>query len=126
MSRVQIIIPNIASASQDLATIGLAPSIVDLADQLRGDLDDHHVFEDHQKVVFLAHSMGGIVVREFLLNQQSRLAKVPMIFFYATPTNGSELAVLSKLASSNPQLRGMVPVEGNDLLQSIQSMWLVS
>jgi pimeloyl-ACP methyl ester carboxylesterase len=105
---------------------GAAPSIVDLADQLRGDLDDNHVFEDHQKVVFLAHSMGGIVVREFLLNQQARLAKVPMIFFYATPTNGSELAALSKLASSNPQLRGMAPIEGNDLLQSIQSMWLGS
>lgn len=105
---------------------GEAPSIVDLADQLRGELDDHRVFESHQKVVFLAHSMGGIVVRQFLLNHQDLIAKVPMAFFYATPTNGSEMASVGKLVSANPQLRGMVPLEGNDLLQAIQSGWLNS
>jgi pimeloyl-ACP methyl ester carboxylesterase len=105
---------------------GAAPSIVDLADQLRGELNDHHVYEDHQKVVFVAHSMGGIIVRQFLLNHQDRIPQVPMIFFYATPTNGSELASLAEIASDNPQLRGMKPIEGNDLLQSIQSMWLSS
>jgi hypothetical protein len=105
---------------------GAAPSIVDLADQLRGELNDHHVYEDHKKVVFLAHSMGGIIVRQFLLNHQERMSQVPMIFFYATPTNGSELASLAEIASDNPQLRGMKPIEGNDLLQSIQSMWLSS
>jgi triacylglycerol esterase/lipase EstA (alpha/beta hydrolase family) len=105
---------------------GNAPSIVDLADQLRGDLDDNRVFEDHDKIVFLAHSMGGIVVRQYLLNRQDRVPKVPMVFFYATPTNGSEMASIAKLASINPQFRGMVPLEGNDLLQSIQSMWLGS
>ena len=106
--------------------LGRAPSIVDLADQLRGDLNDNHVFEQHQKVIFLAHSMGGVVVREFLINNQDRMAKVPMIFFYATPTNGSDLASIARLASENPQLRGMIPIEGNDFLQSIQSGWLNS
>jgi pimeloyl-ACP methyl ester carboxylesterase len=105
---------------------GAAPSIVDLADQLRGDLDDKRVFEDHQKVAFLAHSMGGLVVREYLLNNQIRIQKVPMVFFYATPTNGAEMARVGQLVSANPQLRGMVPIEGNDLLQSIQSGWMDS
>jgi pimeloyl-ACP methyl ester carboxylesterase len=105
---------------------GAAPSIVDLADQLRGALDDHRIFDDHKQTVFLAHSMGGIIVRQFLLNNQDRISKVPMIFFYATPTNGSDLASIAKFASANPQFRGMVPLESNDLLQSIQSMWLNS
>ena len=105
---------------------GAAPSIVDLAEQLRGDLDDHRVFEDHQKVAFLAHSMGGLVVREYLLNHQDRIQKVPLIFFYATPTNGAEMARVGQLVSANPQLRGMVPIEGNDLLQAIQSGWMDS
>ena len=105
---------------------GAAPSIADLADQLRGALDDHRVFEEHDKTVFLAHSMGGIVVRQFLLNNQDKISKVPMVFFYATPTNGSDLASIARFASANPQFRGMVPLEGNDLLQSIQSMWLNS
>jgi pimeloyl-ACP methyl ester carboxylesterase len=105
---------------------GAGPSIVDLDDQLRGALDDNQIFENHQKIVFLAHSMGGIVVRHFLLNHQDRIEKVPMVFFYATPTNGSEMASVGHLVSINPQLRGMVPIEGNDLLQSIQSGWLNS
>jgi hypothetical protein len=70
--------------------------------------------------------MGGIVVRHFLLNHQDQIEKVPMVFFYATPTNGSEMAAVGQLASVNPQLRGMVPIKGNDLLQSIQSGWLNS
>jgi pimeloyl-ACP methyl ester carboxylesterase len=105
---------------------GAAPSIADLADQLRGALDDHRIFEDHKQTVFLAHSMGGIIVRQFILNNPDRMSKVPMIFFYATPTNGSDLASIAKFASANPQFRGMVPLESNDLLQSIQSMWLNS
>ncbi len=102
---------------------GKASSIVSLADELRGSLDDHGVFENHQRVVFLSHSMGGLVVRQFLLTKRDRLAKVPMLYFYATPTYGSDLTVFANLISSNPQLRGMIPLEGNDLLQSIQSGW---
>jgi len=104
----------------------LAPSIVDLADQLRGALDDHQVFTQHKQVVFLAHSMGGIVVRQYILGNQDRIPSVPMIYFYAMPTNGSELAALARIASKNPQLRGMTPIEGNDFLQSIQSNWFNS
>jgi pimeloyl-ACP methyl ester carboxylesterase len=103
---------------------GNAASIVSLADQLRGSLDGQRVFEDHRSVIFLSHSMGGLVVREFLLTKRDRLAKVPMLYFYATPTNGSELTSIAEKVSDNPQLRGMVPLEGNDLLQSIQSNWL--
>jgi pimeloyl-ACP methyl ester carboxylesterase len=103
---------------------GNANSIVGLADQFRGSLDDHRVFDNHQRVVFVSHSMGGLVVRLFLLNKRERLAKVPMLYFYATPTNGSELTIAAREISKNPQLRGMLPLEGNDLLQSIQSLWL--
>jgi pimeloyl-ACP methyl ester carboxylesterase len=103
---------------------GKANSIAGLADQFRGSLDDHRVFDGHQRVVIVGHSMGGLIVRLFLLNKRERLAKVPMLYFYATPTNGSELTTVAQEISDNPQLRGMLPLEGNDLLQSIQSGWL--
>jgi pimeloyl-ACP methyl ester carboxylesterase len=102
---------------------GSAASIVGLADDLRGSLDDYRVFEDHQRVVFVVHSMGGLVLRQFLLTKRDRLSKVPMLYFFATPTDGSELTEAAKALSSNPQLRGMLPLEDNDLLQSIQSQW---
>jgi pimeloyl-ACP methyl ester carboxylesterase len=102
---------------------GSAATIAGLAGQLRGTLEDHRVFEDHKSVVFLSHSMGGLVVRQYLLTRHD-LGKIAMLYFYATPTNGSELTTTAQELSSNPQLRGMLPLEGNDLLQSIQDGWL--
>ena len=102
---------------------GSAATIGGLAGQLRGRLEDDRVFEDHKSVVFLSHSMGGLVVRQYLLTKHD-LGKVVMLYFYATPTNGSELTTTAQAISSNPQLRGMLPLEGNDLLQSIQDGWL--
>lgn len=100
-----------------------APPIAGLAGQLRGSLEDHRVFEDHKSVVFLSHSMGGLVVRQYLLTKHD-LDKVAMLYFYATPTNGSELTEAAREISSNPQLRGLLPLEQNDLLQSIHEGWL--
>jgi pimeloyl-ACP methyl ester carboxylesterase len=102
---------------------GSAATISGLAGQLRGSLEDNRVFEDHKSVVFLSHSMGGLVVRQYLLTRHD-LSKIAMLYFYATPTNGSELTSTAQQISSNPQLRGMLPLEGNDLLQSIQDGWL--
>jgi pimeloyl-ACP methyl ester carboxylesterase len=100
-----------------------AATISGLAGQLRGSLEDNRVFEDHKSVVFLSHSMGGLVVRQYLLTKHD-FSKTVMLYFYATPTNGSELTTAAQEISSNPQLRGMLPLEGNDLLQSIQDGWL--
>lgn len=103
---------------------GSAASITALADQLRGSLEDNRVFENHRAVVFVGHSMGGLVVRKLLLARRDLLEKIPFLYFYATPTNGAELSDVARRISSNAQLRGMIPLQGNDLLQSIQSDWL--
>jgi pimeloyl-ACP methyl ester carboxylesterase len=91
--------------------VGPAPSIVGLVAQFRGALEDQRVFEDHKSIVFLAHSMGGIIVRQFLLTRHD-LAKIAMLYFYATLTNGAELARTAREISGNAQLRGLIPLEG--------------
>jgi pimeloyl-ACP methyl ester carboxylesterase len=105
-------------------TLSQAGSIVELADQLRGALHDHGVFRDHKRVVFLTHSMGGLIVRQFVTSNTETIPKIAMFYFYATPTNGAELAGIARHFSGNPQLRGMVPLQDSDLLQSIQQRWL--
>jgi triacylglycerol esterase/lipase EstA (alpha/beta hydrolase family) len=104
--------------------LSTAGSIVELADQLRGSLEDHRIFKDHKRVVFLSHSMGGLIVRQFVISNTDKIPQIAMFYFYASPTNGSELASLAHYFSGNPQLRGMVPVQDNDLLQSIQQRWV--
>ncbi len=103
---------------------GNAAGIVGLAEHLRGSLEDNNVFANHQHVVFLSHSMGGLIVRQFLLTNRGYLNQIPMLFFYATPTNGTDLTLDAHKLSTNPQLRGMLPIQGNDLLRSIQAQWL--
>jgi pimeloyl-ACP methyl ester carboxylesterase len=104
--------------------LSAAGSIVELADQLRGALQDHGVFRDHKRVVFLSHSMGGLIVRQFVTSNTDKIPQVAMFYFYATPTDGAELTAIAHRFSGNPQLRGMVPLQDNDLLQSIQQRWI--
>jgi hypothetical protein len=67
--------------------------------------------------------MGGLVIRQFLIAHHSLASKVPLIYLYATPTNGSEAAVAASKMSHNKQLQGMFPIEGDTYLDSVYSNW---
>jgi triacylglycerol esterase/lipase EstA (alpha/beta hydrolase family) len=87
---------------------GHAQTITDSSVKLHRDLEHDQVFETHKKVVFVAHSMGGIILRKFLIdNQQAVQDKVAMMYFFATPTDGAELATIAKKLSNNPQVGGL-------------------
>ena len=66
-------------------------SSVQLADILWARLQQDHVWE-HREVVFLAHSLGGILVEEMLLRHPAEAAKVRFIVSYGTPHEGSPIA----------------------------------
>lgn len=102
---------------------GPAGNVAELAKQLKAALEDNHVLQDHEHVVFLCHSMGGLVTRRALILMRD-LKKVSMIYFYATPGNGAEIAQLAGRISSSPQLKSMLPLEGNEALQQIQDDWM--
>jgi pimeloyl-ACP methyl ester carboxylesterase len=76
-------------------------SVADVSDALR----EHFTLADLWrvgKVVFVCHSLGGIVVRRFLVANQARLIKLqPTIglFLVATPSLGSRDANLFSLLS---------------------------
>src|SRR2546428_3258539 len=106
---------------------GVGYTIDELAEDMRRDLDGAEVFRKHKKVFFLCHSMGGLVVRAYLTRYQPRASQVPMIYFFSTPTTGAQIASIGRILSSNPQLRGVLPIEpANDYLASIQKNWLAA
>jgi hypothetical protein len=78
---------------------------------------------DYPAVVFVAHSMGGLVVMKELLTNREVLAKVPVVVFYATPMEGSLIAEVGKEFSPNSALAQMTPADGNALLQSLSDDW---
>jgi len=78
---------------------------------------------DYPAIVFVAHSMGGLVVMRELLTNRDILPKVPVVVFYATPMEGSLIAALGREFSPNSAMAQMTPADGNALLQSLSDDW---
>lgn len=88
-------------------------SIDELAENIRLQLDVDHV-SDHRRIIFLTHSMGGLVTRVFLLNNRKVAERTLFAYFFSTPTGGAEVASIATLISRNPQFNKMKPMNAVD------------
>jgi pimeloyl-ACP methyl ester carboxylesterase len=102
--------------------IGESYNINQLAEDFRLTLSS--VISNYKRVIFLAHSMGGLIVRQYLLKYRSVAKQVLFIYFYATPTTGSPMAALVTLFSRNPQFGNLRQVKVDEYLGNLQSDWL--
>lgn len=101
-------------------------SVSHVADQLAFRLDQNLV-DKYENIVFVAHSMGGLVVRNLLIKNDFLSDKVPLIYFLATPTAGSDIARLAKVIDlGNSQLDAMTSFEQSNFLQDQASAWRAS
>lgn len=82
---------------------------------------------DYPAVVFVGHSMGGLVVLRYLtsdLDKDSSLsAKVPLVVLFGSPQEGAQIASVAKLALSNAGLAHMRPADDNQWLQQLTDDW---
>jgi len=96
------------------------------ANKLGTYLYNAHVL-DYPAVVFVGHSMGGLVILRYLASNldkdESLAAKVSLVTLYGTPQEGAQIAAISKLALSNPALAHMTPVDANQWLQQLTDDW---
>lgn len=98
-------------------------SISNVADQLAFRMDSEAV-DNYENIIFVAHSMGGLVVRNLLLKNDTISEKVPLIYFLATPTAGSDVARLASLFDlANRQLDAMTSFEESNFLADQYSTW---
>jgi pimeloyl-ACP methyl ester carboxylesterase len=102
--------------------------IEELSRDLQRRLEHDKVLANHRQLIFVSHSMGGLITRAFLLNSGISADRVAMLYFYATPTTGSELAALARYMSRNPQFRDMRPLTTVDpgILAKYEADWLRS
>ncbi|MEO5864348.1 MAG: hypothetical protein ABIQ79_04850 [Nitrospiraceae bacterium] len=100
--------------------------ITDIANNMRVHLKNDDVLAGHEQVVFMAHSMGGLVVRQFLLRNREDANKIPLAMFFATPTAGSNMADIARLVSACAQVDDLRTIDVNSYLKSQQSDWLSS
>jgi pimeloyl-ACP methyl ester carboxylesterase len=97
-------------------------SSVQLADILWARLQQDHVWE-HREVVFLAHSLGGILVEEMLLRHPAEAAKVRFIVSYGTPHEGSPIARYASLYDKDPLLNDLSDASDNSFLTELETSW---
>ena len=97
-------------------------SSVQLADILWHRLKQDHVW-DHREVVFIAHSLGGILVEEMLLRHPADAAKVKFIVSYGTPHEGSPVARIASIYDRDPLLNDLSDAGDNAFLTQLESSW---
>jgi pimeloyl-ACP methyl ester carboxylesterase len=97
-------------------------SSVQLADILWTRLKQDHVW-DHREVVFIAHSLGGILVEEMLLRHPVEAARVKFIVSYGTPHEGSSLARIASIYDRDPLLNDLSDAGDNAFLTQLENDW---
>src|SRR5262249_44678718 len=65
------------------------------------------IFAKHSEVIFVCHSLGGLVVQRLLLSHRELASKVKQIYFYSTPNEGAGVAAVGKILSADPLLHEM-------------------
>lgn len=81
--------------------------------------------DKYEEIVFVAHSMGGLITMRELVSHPTLRAKVPLLVFYATPHEGSQITNIGQyVMKNNPAVRQMLPVDANDYLQQINEDWV--
>lgn len=97
-------------------------SSIQLADMLWNRLRADHVW-DHREVVFIAHSLGGILVEEMLLRHPQEAAKVKFIVSYGTPHEGSTVARVASFYDRDPLLSDLSDASDNAFLTHLEESW---
>jgi alpha-beta hydrolase superfamily lysophospholipase len=90
----------------------------------------------YPKVFFIAHSMGGNIVRDYLVMLKAStpgppagpghrilLPYVDGVFLLGTPVEGAQIASLGQLATNDPALRVLLPIDVNDYLALLNRQW---
>jgi len=96
----------------------------ELADNMRTVLNADGVLQEDQ-LMFVSHSMGGIVTRAFLLRNRDLSKKIRFLYFFGTPTNGNSWASVGDFFSLNPQFGEILPIkqDGDRFLPNLVSEW---
>jgi pimeloyl-ACP methyl ester carboxylesterase len=97
-------------------------STAQLGELLYQSLNKQGVWEHHD-IVFIAHSLGGLLTEEMLLNHPSDAAHVSFVASYATPHQGSFIASLAKIYDSDPLLTDLSYADDNAFLTSLEQRW---
>lgn len=99
--------------------------IVETTNQVAAAIDALVTDKRYNKIVLIAHSLGGNISREYLAHVKLRyghaaLSRFRLLITLGTPSNGTALAGFAVLFSDNPQVRSLLDLRRNDFLQFLE------
>ena len=103
-------------------TLGNRMNVDEIVGNIYNRMKQDEVFQ-HRDVVFVTHSLGGLVVQRFLLTRREYAPRVSFIYFFSTPQTGTDMANIASVLSSDPLLKEMSAAEDNDYLLNLESEW---
>jgi pimeloyl-ACP methyl ester carboxylesterase len=106
-------------------TIGNMMTIDEEVGNIMNRLTDAKVF-DHDEVVFLVHSLGGLITQRLLLTHRELIARVKFIYFFSTPEEGAQIARIGHSLNNDPLLKQMLHGDENTYLESIETDWIAA
>jgi pimeloyl-ACP methyl ester carboxylesterase len=102
------------------------PATVAIGDTIASLLDKLMLEKKYTNVMFVAHSLGGIITRQYLLHVanlygHTALSRMRLVVTLGTPYTGSSLAKLGAFATENEQIRVLQPLQVNDYAQLLNA-----
>jgi pimeloyl-ACP methyl ester carboxylesterase len=99
-----------------------SPTIASLASDLLRKLHDAENNGTHQKYLFVAHSLGGLVVRKMLIDEPAMRDKTSGLFLIASPLEGASIATLGSWLFQSATLRELHD-KNSPTLAAIRDAW---
>lgn len=78
---------------------------------------------NYQTVVFVAHSMGGLIVMREMIDNPAHREKVPLLMFYAVPQEGAQITAIAQHVVNNNAIKQMLMADQNDFLKLLSDGW---
>jgi triacylglycerol esterase/lipase EstA (alpha/beta hydrolase family) len=110
--------------------ISKASTIEEIAVRVLQLLKDSKVFDSHDQLFFITHSMGGLIAKRMLVDlnrpntaELACLDKVKAVLFISTPAHGATLAEIASWLSLNPQISNLKAATLNAFLQMLENSW---
>lgn len=88
-------------ANYDSPVFGNTLAVDEVVASLENQLISDEVFKKHREVVFVCHSLGGIIVQQLLLTHRAHASQVPFVYFFSVPEEGSQIATLGRYFNSD-------------------------
>lgn len=97
-------------------------NIDQITTRMHSQLKNEGIF-NYERVIFVTHSMGGLVTQKLLLKYSEPLKNVPLVFFFGVPQEGSAIANIADKLLDNHALINIIPFDQNEFLSGMDSEW---